>query len=76
MAQFHCFLEDETGLGHAAFKRIDQQQDTVYHLEDTFDLTAEVSMAGGVDNVDFGAFIMERGVFRGDGDASFTFQIA
>ena len=61
--QFHGLGKDEPGLGHGAFKGIHHQNDAVDHLQDTFHLSAEIGMAGGVDDVDLYAFIINCCIF-------------
>ena len=68
-------LQDETGLGHAALERVDQQEDAVDHEEDTLDLTAEVRVAGGVDDIDLRVAVAHGGVFRQDGDAALPLEV-
>ena len=68
-------LQNEAGLGHAALERVDEQQDAVHHEEDAFDLTAEVRVARGVDDVDLRVAIAHGGVFRKDGDAAFPLEV-
>ncbi len=46
--------QDELGLRHDTFFGVDQQDAAVHHAQDTLDLTAEVGVAGGVDDVDAG----------------------
>lgn len=66
---------DEFGLRHRAFGGIDQQDDTVNHRKDAFDLAAEVGVTGGVDNVDARVVPGDGGNFRQDRNAAFAFQI-
>ena len=76
MAKLQRFLEDETGLGHRAFRCVDQQHNAVHHLEDTLDLAGKVRVARGIDDVDFDALVMYRSVFCQNGDAAFTLDVA
>ena len=50
--QCHCFTEDKSGLGHRTFKGVNDKDNAVYHLEDTLHFSAEVGVAGGVNDVD------------------------
>ncbi len=68
-------LQDEAGLGHAALERVDQQEDAVDHEEDAFHLTAEVRVAGGVDDVDLRVAVAHGGVFGQDGDAALPLEV-
>ena len=63
------------GLGHRAFGRIDQQQHPVDHLEHPLDLSAEVGVSGGVNNVDLYAFVLGGGIFRKNGDPAFPLDV-
>ena len=56
--QFQRFFRTKFGLRHSTLERIYHQDNTVYHLQDTFYLAAEVRMAWGVDDVDFGIFVI------------------
>ena len=74
--QLQRLLQHEASLGHGAFRRIHQQQNTVHHLENTLHLASKVGVAGGVDDIDLHAFVMHRGVLGQNGDASFLFQVS
>ena len=74
MAQFQCLGQYKTGLGHGAFSSVHQQNDTVYHLEHTLYLTAEISMSGGVDDIDLHAIVMSGSVLCQNCNAAFPFQ--
>ena len=47
----------------------------VGHLQDAFDLAAEVGVARRVDDVDLGAADVQGDVLGQDGDAAFAFQV-
>ena len=72
---FEGFSQDEAGLRFGAFGGIDEHEDAVGHFEDALDLTAEVGVARGVDDVDLGALVGEGDVFGEDGDAAFALEI-
>src|SRR5699024_5335828 len=64
-----------------ALGRVDQQHHTVDHRQRTLDLTAEVGVAGGVDDVDHRdrtvrVVPVHRGVLGQDGDALLPLQVA
>ena len=63
-------LEHEAGLRHRAFKRVDEQQNAVHHLEHALDLAAEIGVAGGIDDVDLHVLIVHGGILRQNGDAA------
>ena len=73
-------LGDEAGLRHGAVHRVDQNQHGIDHRQHALDLTTEVGMARGVDDVD-AVFLTirglpaDRGVLGKDGDAAFLFQV-
>ena len=67
--------EDEARLRHGALSGIDEQDNAVDHLEDTLDLSAEVGVARGIDNVDLGVAVADGGVFGEDRDAALTLEV-
>jgi hypothetical protein len=73
-AQGQGLLGHEARLGHRAFLRIDQQHHAVHHGQRTLHFAAEVGVAGGVDDVDVGAFPAHGAVLGQDGDAAFFFD--
>ena len=78
-ADLQRLAEHELGLRHNAFLGVDQQHTTIDHAQDTLDLTAEVGVAGGVDDVDAGlarlAVPEHRGALGQDGDAALALLI-
>ena len=68
-------FQNETGLWHRALKCIDQQDNTVNHLQDTLDLAGEVGVTRGVYNIDLRIFIMYRSVLCQNRNAALTLQI-
>ena len=69
-------VHHELGLGHRAFGRVHQHERTVDHAEHSFDLTAEVHVAGGVDDVDAHAVPLDRGALGEDRDATLALELA
>ncbi len=72
--------QHEARLRKRPLRRIDQQQHSVNHGQPAFDLTAEVGVTRGVDDVDdrhaaVGVAAMYGGVLRQDRDALFLLQI-
>ena len=65
-------LQYETGLWHRSLEGIDQEDRTIYHLEDTLYLTTEIRVARGIDDVDLRALIVNSCVLRENGDTSLT----
>src|SRR5450830_1707251 len=74
-AQGEGLAGDETGLRHRAFLGIDQQQHRVDHRQHALDLAAEVGVARRVDDVDVGAFVLDRAVLRQNRDAALFLEI-
>ena len=65
--------ENVARLGQGAFGGVDEENDTVDHLERAFDLTAEVGVAWGINDVDLVVVIVEGGVFCKNRDAALFF---
>ena len=61
VAQLQRLLQHEAGLRHRAFCCVNQQNNAVYHLEDTLYLAGEVGVARGIYDVDLYALVMYRG---------------
>ena len=76
MVQLQSTLQHEAGLGHRALGRVHQQQNAVDHLQDTLDLTAEVRVAGGIDDIDLHAVIVHRRILGQNRDAAFALEVA
>ena len=74
-AQRQRLARDEARLRHRAFLRIDQQQHAVDHRQHALHFAAEVGVARGVDDVDVGAFVLDRAVLRQDRDAALLFEV-
>jgi hypothetical protein len=67
--------DDEFGLRQDAFGGIDQNHDAVHHVEDAFDFTAEIGVAGGVDDVEPDVAPLDGGAFRQNRDAALAFEV-
>ena len=74
-AALHRLLQDELGLRLRAVVGVHDEQHAVDHAQDALDLAAEVGVAGGVDDVDVVAVVLEGGVLGADGDALFAFEV-
>ena len=74
--QLQGLTEHELGLGHSAFKRVNHQNNAVYHFQNSLHLAAEIRMARGVDDIDFYILISNCRVLGQNGDASLTLNIA
>ena len=75
LAHVQGLVQHEPRLRHAALEGIHQEEDTVRHVQDTLHLTAEIAMAGSVDNVDFHALVRNGHILRENGDAPLAFQV-
>src|SRR5258708_27795498 len=64
------FLQDVARLRERAFAGVDEKDDAVDHAQGALDFAAEIAVAGGVDNIDFGVMEKKRGVFCEDGGAA------
>jgi len=67
--------EHVAGLWHWSFGRIDQQDDPVDERQGALDLTTEVGVTGGVDQVDPNPFPLDRGRLRQDRDPSLSLLV-
>jgi len=74
-ADFKGFTENELGLGLRTLGGINDKEDAVDHAEDAFDLSTEIGVAWGINNVNADIVIFEGGVFGFDGDTSFSFEV-
>ena len=74
-AQRQGFRRHELGLRHRAFGGVNQQDNAIDHAEDTLDLTTEIGVAGGVDDVDARVFPFDRSCLGQNGDATLALQI-
>ncbi len=70
-----CLRDDEFRLWQRTFRRIDEHDNAVDHIEDALDLAAEVGMSRRVDDVDPHVFPNDAGAFGEDGDAALALQI-
>ena len=74
-ALFQSLFQHKAGLGHWAFVGINNQNTTVYHAENPFYFSAEVSVSRGINNINQGVFVTNRCIFRKNCNASFPLQI-
>ena len=54
---------------------VDQHNRAVHHVQDAFDLAAEIGVSGGVDDVDPHVLPQHRGAFGQDGDPALLLQL-
>src|SRR5690606_4885553 len=71
-----CLACDESGLRHGAFNSVNQQEYAVNHGQHPFDFASEVRVSRGVNDVDVCTLVLDRTVFRQDGDATLFLDIA
>lgn len=69
------FVKDETCLRKRSLGGIDEKQDAVRHIEHALDLTAEIAVPGGVDDIDFAVFVADADILCEDRDSAFPFDI-
>lgn len=67
--------KDEFCLGHRAFSSTDNQANTIDHTHDTLDLTPEIMMARGIDNVDLVSIVTDVGTLGQDCNTFFSFKL-
>ena len=67
--------DDELGLRHRPFGRVDQHDRAVDHRQDPLDLAAEIGVAGGVDDVDADVLPDHRGRLGENGDAALALEV-
>jgi len=63
-------------LRERAFAGVNEKEDAVHHAQGALDFAAEVAVAGGVDDIDFGVAVKEGGVFGENGDAALALEVA
>ena len=73
--QGHCLAKHKACLGHRTFKRINNQNYAVDHLENTLHFAAEIRMSGGVNNIDLDALIINGCIFTQNRDSTLSFNI-
>ena len=74
-ADLEHLADDEFGLRHRPLGGIDEHDGAVHHRQDAFDLTAEIGMAGRIDDVDARILPDDRGRLGEDGDAALRLEI-
>ena len=75
MPEFQRAAQYKTGLGHGTLRGVNQQDNTIDHLQNTLNLAAEVGMARRVHNIDFGIPIIYSSILGHDRDTALTFQV-
>ena len=72
---FQSFLQNKTRLRHGTFKSINDKQNAINHLHDTFYFTAKIGVTGRIQNVDLFPLILDSSIFGKDRDTAFLFNI-
>ena len=67
-------LKNKSRLRHGTFSRVDKKDNTIYHLEYTLNLAAEVRMSRGVDDVYLDALIMHGCILCKYCNSAFAFK--
>src|SRR3546814_20122294 len=75
-AQRQRLASYELGLRHCAFRTVDKQDNPVNHGEDALNLTAEIGVAGRINDVYPRAVPFDAGALGKDRDPSFFFEFA
>jgi len=74
-AALQCLAGHELGLRQDALGAVNQDHTAIDHAEDALDLTTEVRVARGIDDVDPRAFPDNAGALGKDRDATLLFQV-
>ena len=69
------FLEHEAGLGHRPLIGINNQQTAIHHAQHPFHFAAEIGVAGGVNNIDANAVVINCSVLGENRDAALPLQV-
>ncbi len=67
--------DDELGLRQRTFGGVHQHQRAVHHVENAFDLAAEIGVAGRIDDIDAGVLPDHRGRLGQNGDAALALEV-
>src|SRR5208337_4657173 len=65
----------ELRLRHRPFRRIDEHDGAVDHVQDALHLAAEIGVSRRIDDVDAGVLPLDGGNLRKDGNTALAFQI-
>ena len=68
-------LRNESRLRHGPFRRVHQQQHRIYHRHDALDFTAEIGVAGGIDDIDAVTPVFDRGGLGKNRYSAFALQL-
>ena len=70
-----CMAQHEARLGHGTLEGVNEQKRPIGHLEHALDLAAEVGVAGGIDDVDLYALVLNRAVLGENGDSTLALLV-
>ena len=74
-AALQCLRHHELRLRQGPFRGVDENDGAVDHIEDPLDLTAEVGVAGRIDDVDARVLPQDARALGEDGDAPLALEI-
>ncbi len=74
-AHLERLRHDELGLRQRTLGGIDKHQCAIDHIENAFDLAAEIGVARRIDDVDAGAVPDNRSGFSQNGNATLAFEV-
>src|ERR1041384_640555 len=72
---FKCFSQNKAGCGLWTIVRVHYEQNAIDHFHYAFDFTAEIGVAGRIDDVDSVIIPLKRGVLRANRDSLFALEI-
>ena len=67
--------QDEPGLGQRPLGSVDEQQHAIDHRQGPLDLTAEIGVAGSVDDVDQGVVVVDRRILGQNRNAALALEV-
>ena len=73
--QGHCLAQNETGLGHGAFKCVYDQDYAVDHLEYTLHLSAEIRVSGRINDINLRSFIINCSILTQNCNSTLPLKI-
>ena len=73
--QFQSLLENEPSLRQWSFRRVDEEDRPIHHGERTLDLSPEIGVSGGIQDIYLDAFPENGTIFRGDGDPALALKV-
>ena len=75
MPALQRLLEDEARLRHRPFDGVNEQHHAIDHIHNALDFTAEVGVAGGIDDIDGRTVVGNARVLGQDRDAALALEI-